>query len=65
MEKARNIMRIRVNLSIIALCLVGALFAAKSGKKAAERGESVIKSNLEWHRTYNEAQSPQKTKSEN
>lgn len=25
------------------------------GKQAAERGESVVKSNLDWHREYNEA----------
>ncbi|XP_059351856.1 UPF0389 protein CG9231-like [Daphnia carinata] len=59
MEKARNIMRIRLNLSIIALCLIGALFAAKSGKKAAARGESVTKNNLQWHKDYNNSQNAQ------
>lgn len=66
MEKARNIMRIRLNLSIIALCLIGALLAAKSGKRAAERGESVTKNNLEWHKEYNAGKnSNQSAKSEN
>lgn len=62
MEKARNIMRIRTNLTVIAICLVGAVFAAKSGKKAAERGESVVKSNLEWHKEYNASQNAQESK---
>ncbi len=65
MEKARNIMRIRVNLSIIALCLVGAVFAAKSGKKAAARGESVTQNNLNWHAEYNKTQNAQSSKPEN
>lgn len=62
MEKARNIIRIRVNLSIIAICLVGALLAARSGKKAAERGETLTKHNLQWHKDYNDSQISQPPK---
>ncbi|XP_057377874.1 UPF0389 protein CG9231-like isoform X1 [Daphnia carinata] len=62
MEKARNIMRIRVNLSIIAICLVGALLAAQSGKKAAGRGETLTKNNLQWHKDYNDSQNAQPPK---
>lgn len=46
-------MRIRTNLSIIFILLAGAVVAAKSGKIAAGRGESLTKSNLEWHKNYN------------
>jgi len=55
MEKSRNIMRIRTNISIMVLVLIGALMAAQSGKRAAGKGESVIKNNLEWHKKYNES----------
>lgn len=65
MEKARNIMRIRINLSIICVCLVGAIFAAKSGKKAAARGESLTKNNADWHKEYNATQNAQLSKPEN
>ncbi len=65
MEKTRNIMRIRVNLSIICVCLIGALLAAKSGKKAAERGETLTKANQQWHQQYNDSQSSKLSKAEN
>jgi hypothetical protein len=65
MEKTRNIMRIRINLSIICVCLIGALLAAKSGKKAQERGETLMKHNQQWHKQYNDAQVAQPSKAEN
>lgn len=33
-----------------------------SGKKAAERGESVVKSNQDWHKQYNEAAAAKENK---
>jgi len=48
-------MRIRTNLSIMALVIVGSLIAAQMGKSAAEQGESVVKSNLDWHKKYNQS----------
>lgn len=65
MEKARNIMRIRINLSIIVLCLVGALLAAQSGKRAAGRGESLLTINQNWHKEYNDSKNSTISKSEN
>ena len=57
MEKSRNIIRIRTNLTIMVLVIFGSLIAAQSGKNAAEKGESLTKSNLEWHKQYNESKS--------
>lgn len=34
---------------------IGCFVMVISGKRAAKRGESVTKSNIEWHREYNEA----------
>ncbi|XP_046648451.1 UPF0389 protein CG9231-like [Daphnia pulicaria] len=65
MEKSRNIMRIRINLSIICVCLIGALLAAKSGKKAVERGETLTKNNQQWHQQYNDSQNSKSSKAEN
>lgn len=36
-------------------CTIICIIQIIRGKQAAERGESVVKSNLEWHRQYNEA----------
>ena len=35
------------------ILLTAALFAAQMGKSAAGRGESLTKSNMEWHKNYN------------
>lgn len=34
--------------------IIGCIVMVISGKRAAARGESVQKANLEWHRKYNE-----------
>lgn len=54
MEKARNRMRIRLANLMMLLTLVGCGVMMYSGKQAAERGETVQKANLDWHREYNE-----------
>ncbi|KAF2885519.1 hypothetical protein ILUMI_20669 [Ignelater luminosus] len=53
-ERARSKMRIRVANYMMALTLVGCVFMIYSGKKARDRGESVQKYNLDWHKKYNE-----------
>lgn len=39
---------------MMALTAVGCLIMIMSGKEAAERGETVQKMNLDWHKEYNE-----------
>lgn len=39
---------------MMALTLFGCILMIISGRKAAERGESVLKMNQEWHKEYNE-----------
>lgn len=39
---------------MMALTAVGCVIMVMSGKKAAERGETVQKQNLDWHKEYNE-----------
>jgi hypothetical protein len=36
------------------LTVVGCIFMVYSGKQAADRGETVQKMNLDWHKEYNE-----------
>ncbi|KAI9561015.1 hypothetical protein GHT06_011971 [Daphnia sinensis] len=55
MEKARNHYRIRVNLIIAGLTVLGSFAMVISGKNAAHRGENINDYNAEWHRKYNEA----------
>lgn len=62
MERCRNIVRIRVNLTLIVLCLIGAITAMQSGKKAAQRGESLQKANMDWHQEYNRARELERQK---
>lgn len=54
MEKARNKMRIRIANIMMALTVVGCLVMVWSGKRAADKGESIQKQNLEWHKEYND-----------
>ncbi|XP_035221314.1 UPF0389 protein GA21628-like, partial [Stegodyphus dumicola] len=53
MEKVRNWARIKINIFFcfvtIAVC-VGMIY---SGKKAAERGETLQKMNIKWHEEQN------------
>lgn len=53
-ERARNRMRIRIANYMMAATVVGCLAMVYLGKKAAGRGETVAKQNIEWHRQYNE-----------
>lgn len=36
------------------VCVLCCIIQVIRGKRAAKRGESVVNSNLEWHRQYNE-----------
>jgi Protein of unknown function (DUF1075) len=54
MEKTRNKIRIRLANIMMALTAVGCLLMIFSGKKAAERGDTVQKMNLDWHKEYEE-----------
>lgn len=54
MEKTRNKMRIRIANLMIVLTAIACFAMVISGKRAAERGESVQQMNLDWHKEYNE-----------
>ncbi|XP_017042346.1 UPF0389 protein CG9231 [Drosophila ficusphila] len=54
MERCRNKMRIRLANVMMLFTIVGCAIMVYSGKQAAKRGESVTKSNLEWHKQFQE-----------
>lgn len=54
MEKTRNRIRIRLANIMMALTVVACIYMVYDGKKAAERGESVQKMNIDWHKEYND-----------
>lgn len=60
MERANNKVRIRGANIMMVLTAVGCIVMIWSGKEDAKRGESVVKQNLEWHKTYNEVAAPAK-----
>lgn len=49
-ERARNRMRIRIANIMMITTLIACLLVSISGRNARDRGESVTKANLEWHR---------------
>nr|BAN21447.1 conserved hypothetical protein [Riptortus pedestris] len=55
-EKARNKMRIKVSNWMMAATVVGCIIMAITGKRRAERGESIAKMNEDWHKEMNKIQ---------
>lgn len=54
MERTRNKIRIRFANIMMAITVLACCLMIWSGKKAAERGESVHKMNLDWHKEYSD-----------
>lgn len=54
MERCRNQVRIKIANYMMLATAIGCIFMIISGKRAQERGESVQKMNLDWHKEYNE-----------
>lgn len=52
MERARNRIRIRLANIFMALTALGCVIMVLSGKKAAERGETVRQMNMDWHKSF-------------
>lgn len=53
MEKTRSRARIKISNYMMVATVLACIGVAYSGKKAAERGESVQKMNLDWHKEIN------------
>uniref|UniRef100_A0A0P4W9V1 Uncharacterized protein n=1 Tax=Scylla olivacea TaxID=85551 RepID=A0A0P4W9V1_SCYOL len=54
LERARNKARIKINIMMCVATLLGCFAMIYSGKKARDAGESVVKTNLDWHKKINE-----------
>ncbi|XP_055609394.1 UPF0389 protein CG9231 [Uranotaenia lowii] len=54
MERCRNQVRIKIANYMMVATALGCILMIISGKRALERGESVQKMNLDWHKEYNE-----------
>lgn len=54
MERCRNQVRIKMANYMMLATVIGCIIMIISGKKAQERGDSVQKMNLDWHKEYNE-----------
>ncbi|GFS53492.1 UPF0389 protein CG9231 [Nephila pilipes] len=53
MEKVRNKSRIKINIVFCFITAAVCVIMIFSGKRAAERGESVRKMNIQWHEEQN------------
>jgi len=51
-EKARSRARIKISNYLMVMTILACLGYAYSGRKAADRGESVVKMNMDWHKEY-------------
>ncbi|XP_055530535.1 UPF0389 protein CG9231 [Wyeomyia smithii] len=65
MERCRNQVRIKLANYLMLATAIGCLIMIVSGKKAQERGESVQKMNLDWHKEYNEKARQEAAQSKN
>ncbi|KAK9695596.1 Protein of unknown function (DUF1075) [Popillia japonica] len=63
-EKARNRMRIRIANIMMAATLVACILVSMSGKRARDRGESLLQQNLDWHKAVKEEAEKEKLKAE-
>uniref|UniRef100_A0A336JY21 CSON014439 protein n=1 Tax=Culicoides sonorensis TaxID=179676 RepID=A0A336JY21_CULSO len=54
MERARNRFQIKVSNWLMIISGVFCVYLIYNGKNARDRGESITKSNLQWHKEYNE-----------
>lgn len=54
MEKARNKARIKIANYMMAATVLACIGMVISGKKAAERGETIAKMNVDWHKEINQ-----------
>lgn len=54
MERCRNQVRIKVANYMMLATVIGCIIMIISGKQAQERGDTVQKMNLDWHKEYNE-----------
>ncbi|CAH1406893.1 unnamed protein product [Nezara viridula] len=53
MEKARNKARIKLANYMMAATVVACIGMVISGKRAAEKGETIAKMNIDWHKEVN------------
>ncbi|MPC31540.1 UPF0389 protein [Portunus trituberculatus] len=54
LERARNKARIKINIMMCVVTLLGCFAMVYAGKRARDAGESVVKINLDWHKKVNE-----------
>ncbi|RXG71497.1 hypothetical protein Avbf_02114 [Armadillidium vulgare] len=50
LEKARNKARVKISIGMIVATLIGCIIMVISGKRAAERGETISKINADFRR---------------
>lgn len=54
MSKVRSIIRIKVANYTMILILLGCVAMVITGKRARDRGETIMQRNLDWHQKYTE-----------
>lgn len=53
-SKVRSVVRIKVANYTMIMILLGCVAMIVSGKRARDRGESLVQRNLDWHKKYSE-----------
>ncbi|XP_058835082.1 UPF0389 protein CG9231 [Topomyia yanbarensis] len=65
MERCRNQVRIKVANYMMIGTVIGCILMIITGKKAQERGDTIQKMNLDWHKEYNEKPRQETVQSKN
>ncbi|VVC29579.1 Protein of unknown function DUF1075 [Cinara cedri] len=56
-SKVRSIIRIKVANYTMLMIIVGCVVMVVTGKRARDRGETIMQRNLDWHQKYDEGNS--------
>lgn len=54
MKKVHQKARVHGSLILMGVTIIGLLYMARVGRKAAERGESIAQMNEDWHKEQNQ-----------
>lgn len=53
-KKVRSVVRIKVANYTMLLLILGCISMVITGKRARDRGETIMQRNLDWHQKYSE-----------
>jgi len=59
-SKVRSVVRIKLANYTMVVIILGCVMMIVTGKRARDRGETIMQRNLDWHKSYSEGNEEQK-----